>query len=48
MAVPEEVAVVAAEDDETLCMMAEPPLSSVAFDGERIGFEAAPARSRSP
>ena len=41
VAVPEEVAVVAAENDETLCTMAAPPLSSVAFDGERIGFEAA-------
>lgn len=41
VAVPEEVAVVAAENDETLCTMAAPPLSSVAFDGERIGYEAA-------
>ena len=41
VAVPEEVAVVAAENDETLCAMASPPLSSVAFDGERIGYEAA-------
>lgn len=41
VAVPEEVAVVAAENDETLCTMASPPLSSVAFDGERIGYEAA-------
>lgn len=41
VAVPEEVAVVAAENDETLCTMASPPLSSVAYDGERIGYEAA-------
>jgi LacI family transcriptional regulator len=41
VAVPEEVAVVGVENDETLCGMALPPLSSVAFDGERIGYEAA-------
>lgn len=41
VAVPEAVAVVGVENDETLCTMAAPPLSSVAFDGERIGFEAA-------
>jgi LacI family transcriptional regulator len=36
-AVPEEVAVVGVENDETLCTMAAPPLSSVAFDGDGIG-----------
>lgn len=41
LAVPEEVAVVGVENDETLCTMASPQLSSVAFDGERIGYEAA-------
>jgi len=41
VAVPEEVAVVGAENDETLCTMARPQLSSVAFDGERVGYEAA-------
>jgi len=41
VAVPEAVAVVGVENDDTLCRMAAPPLSSVAFDGERIGYEAA-------
>jgi LacI family transcriptional regulator len=41
IAVPEQVAVVGVEDDETLCTMSQPPLSSVRFNGERTGFEAA-------
>ena len=41
IAVPEEVAVVGVENDETLCQMATPRLSSVAFDGDRIGYQAA-------
>lgn len=39
--VPEQVAVVGVENDEALCAMARPPLSSVALDTERIGYEAA-------
>lgn len=38
---PEEVAVVGVENDEALCSMARPPLSSVALNTERIGVEAA-------
>lgn len=41
VAVPEEAAVVGVENDETLCRLASPQLSSVAFEGERIGYEAA-------
>jgi LacI family transcriptional regulator len=41
IAVPEEVAVVGVENDETLCQMATPRLSSVAFDGDRVGYQAA-------
>ncbi|MFM8413914.1 MAG: substrate-binding domain-containing protein, partial [Planctomycetota bacterium] len=41
VAVPEEVAVVGAENDEMLCTMSRPQLSSVAFDGERVGHAAA-------
>lgn len=41
IAAPEEVAVVGAENEETLCTMASPPLSSVRFNGPRIGYEAA-------
>lgn len=40
-AVPEEIAVVGAEDDATLCEFAVPEMSSVRFDGERVGYEAA-------
>jgi LacI family transcriptional regulator len=39
--VPEQVAVVAAEDDRTLCETAWPPLSSVQFRGEAVGYAAA-------
>ena len=39
--VPEEVAVVGAENEETLCTFATPPLSSVRFDGDRVGYTAA-------
>jgi LacI family transcriptional regulator len=41
VAVPEEVAVVGVENEESLCTMAMPTLSSVTFNAERIGYEAA-------
>jgi LacI family transcriptional regulator len=41
VSVPEEAAVVGVENDESLCTMCSPPLSSVRFDGEKIGYEAA-------
>jgi len=41
LAVPEEVAVVGADDDAELCELSEPPLSSVTFNPERVGYEAA-------
>ncbi len=41
VAVPEEVAVVGVENEESLCTMAVPTLSSVKFNAERIGYEAA-------
>lgn len=41
VAVPEEVAVVGVENEESLCTMAVPTLSSVQFNEERIGYEAA-------
>jgi LacI family transcriptional regulator len=41
LAVPEEIAVVGCENDETLCTLATPPLTSVQLDGKRIGYEAA-------
>ena len=39
--VPDEVAVVGADNDETLCDLSDPPLSSVVPNAERIGYEAA-------
>lgn len=39
--VPEEVAVLGVNDDELICEMANPPLSSVIHNGRRIGYEAA-------
>jgi len=41
IAVPEEVAVVGAENEETLCTFATPPLTSVRFDGQAVGYVAA-------
>lgn len=41
VAVPEEVAVVGAENDETLCLSSSPPLSSVDFGSQRLGYAAA-------
>lgn len=39
--VPEEVAVLGVNDDELICEMANPPLSSVIHNTRRIGYEAA-------
>ena len=39
--VPEQVAVIGVDNDETLCNLADPPLSSVKINFELIGFEAA-------
>ena len=41
IAVPEQVAVVGADDDAELCELSDPPLSSVAFNPELVGYEAA-------
>ncbi len=41
LSVPEQVAVLGADDDELLCEACSPPLSGVALTSERIGFEAA-------
>ena len=40
-AVPDGVAVVGVDDDELLCALSDPPLSSVAPDKRRTGYEAA-------
>jgi LacI family transcriptional regulator len=39
--VPEEVAVLGVNDDELICELANPPLSSVIHNARKIGFEAA-------
>ncbi len=39
--VPDEVAVIGVDNDEILCSLANPPLSSVDIDTERVGYEAA-------
>lgn len=41
LSVPEQVAVIGVDDDDVLCDLGDPPLSSVQLDVERIGFEAA-------
>jgi LacI family transcriptional regulator len=41
LAIPDEVAVVGVDNDEILCGLSTPPLSSVIQDTYRIGFEAA-------
>ena len=39
--VPDEVAVVSVDNDEHLCSLSNPPLSSVDTNAERVGYEAA-------
>ena len=39
--VPEQVAVIGVDNDETLCNLADPPLSSIKINFELIGYEAA-------
>jgi LacI family transcriptional regulator len=39
--VPEEIAVIGVDDDEVLCELADPPLTSIALPTEKIGFSAA-------
>jgi LacI family transcriptional regulator len=39
--VPDHVAIVAVDNDPVLCLMANPPMTSIDTDGVRIGYEAA-------
>lgn len=39
--VPDDVAVVGVDDDDLICELSDPPLSSVALDLERAGYESA-------
>jgi LacI family transcriptional regulator len=45
-AVPDEVAVIGVDDDELLCQLCNPPLTSVLPNARLIGFEAAAMLSR--
>lgn len=44
--VPDEVAIVGADNDDLVCDLSDPPMSSVAVNFERAGFEAAEALDR--
>ncbi len=44
--VPEEVAVVGVDDEDTMCELCSPPLSSVAPNPEGIGYAEAPSKER--
>jgi len=44
--VPEDIAILGVDNDEILCDLANPPLSSIAFNTEDIGFKAARALDR--
>lgn len=39
--IPEEVAVLGVDNDETICNLSDPPLSSIELDSEKGGYEAA-------
>ncbi|HBF32969.1 TPA: XylR family transcriptional regulator, partial [Candidatus Sumerlaeota bacterium] len=41
LSVPDEVAVISLDNDELLCELCDPPLSSIALNAERAGYEAA-------
>ena len=41
VAVPDQVAVIGTDNDDLLCNLSQPPLSSIAIDPERVGYEAA-------
>jgi LacI family transcriptional regulator len=41
LAVPEEVAVIGVDDDEEICRLSNPPLTSVILNSEKAGYEGA-------
>jgi LacI family transcriptional regulator len=43
---PEELALLGVDDDELFCRLAHPPISSIAYPADRIGFEAAATLDR--
>ncbi len=46
ISVPEDIAVVGTENEETLCEFATPTLTSLAFNGREVGYRAAEALDR--
>jgi LacI family transcriptional regulator len=46
LAVPDEVGVIGADNDEVVCNLMDPPMSSIAVNFERAGYEAAAALDR--
>lgn len=40
-AVPDDIAVIGVDDDDAICPLSDPPLSSVRPDAERVGYQAA-------
>ncbi|MCX5637018.1 MAG: substrate-binding domain-containing protein, partial [Planctomycetota bacterium] len=44
--VPDEVAVLGVDDDQMICTLTTPPMSSIKLDFERAGYEAAQALDR--
>ena len=41
MAVPDDLGVIGVDDDDAICLLCDPPLSSVRPDAERVGYRAA-------
>ena len=41
LAVPDEIAVIGVDNDDVLCELSDPPLSSIVPNSERIGYQAA-------
>jgi LacI family transcriptional regulator len=46
LAVPEEIAVLGVDNDEVLCALSPPPLSSIALNPRRVGWEGAALLAR--
>lgn len=46
LSVPDEVAVIGADNDDLVCDLSDPPMSSVAINFERAGFESAAVLDR--
>ncbi len=41
IAIPDDIGVIGVDDDEAICLLSDPPLSSVRPDAERVGYRAA-------